>query len=101
MAASLTFKSADFEAVYGWLEGEPSLAVEVWGLEDGRRAALLAYNDNPQDGFSWSNWAAADHEDPSQLAGLFEALALVAEPEASAKVSQAFPGVFTPGPTDS
>ena len=101
MAASLTFKSADFEAVYGWLEGEPSLAVEVWGLEDGRRAALLAYNDNPQEGFSWSNWAAADHEDPSQLAGLFDDLALVAEPDASAKVAQAFPGVFTSGPADS
>ena len=101
MLASLTFKSADFEAVYGWLEGQPDVMVEVWGLEDGRRAALLAYNDDPQDGFSWSNWAAADHDDPSELAGLFEDLALVADPEASAKVSQAFPRVFTPGPAGS
>jgi hypothetical protein len=98
MPASLVFKSPDFEAVYDWLEGQPDLAVEVWGLENDRRAALLAYNDDPQDGFSWSNWAAAAREDPSELAGLFETLALVAEADVAAKVSQAFPGVFAPGP---
>jgi hypothetical protein len=98
MPASLVFKSADFEPVYGWLEGQPDLAVEVWGLENDLRAALLAYNDDPQDGFSWSNWAAAARDDPSELVGLFETLTLVAEPEAAAKVSQAFPGVFSPGP---
>ena len=101
MPASLVFKSAEFEPVYGWLEGQPDLAVEVWGLENDRRAALLAYNDDPQEGFSWSNWAAADPEDASELAGLFEDLALVAGPEVMAKVSQAFPGVFTPGPAES
>ena len=78
MPASLVFKSADFEPVYGWLEGQPDLAVEVWGLENDRRAALLAYNDDPQDGFSWSNWAAAARDDPSELVGLFETLTLVA-----------------------
>src|SRR6202012_1912827 len=71
MPASLVFKSADFESVYGWLEGQADLMVEVWGMENERRAALLAYNDDPQDGFSWSNWAAAAREDPSELAGLF------------------------------
>jgi len=101
MPTNLAFKSANFEAVYGWLENQPDLAVEVWGVEEGRRVALLAYNDNPQDGFSWSNWAAADREDPSGFAELFEDLILLAEPDAAAKLSQAFPGVFTPGPADS
>ena len=92
MLANLFFAFADFEPVFGWLEQHPDLALEIWGLEQGRRMALLAYSDG--DGYDWSNWMRDAAEDPSQLASLFEQLELVAEGETTAQLQSAFPAVF-------
>lgn len=94
MLTNIFLAVADFEPVYGWLEQHPGLAVEVWGLEQGRRAALLAYSDGPGDDYDWANWARAAYDDPSELAGLFEQLELVAEGETTAQLQSAFPGIF-------
>ena len=79
MLANLYFASSTFKPVFGWLEQHPGHAVEVWGLEQVRRMALIAYSDGPGDDFGWSNWARAAYEDPSELAAVFEQLELVAE----------------------
>ena len=94
MIESLYLRAADLEPIYGWLEQHGDAIVEVWGLENGRRAALLAYGDGPPDGFSWSNWASAASEDPSELLGLFEELELAAEGAMAAQLSADFPGLF-------
>ena len=52
MPTTLSLRAADLEPFYGWLEQHGEVQVEVWGLENGRRAALLAYSDGPPDGFS-------------------------------------------------
>ena len=96
MITNLYFASSGFEQVYGWLEQHPGLAVEVWGLETGRRMALLAYSDGPSDDYGWANWARSAYEDPSELAALFEQLELVAEHETADQLQAAFPGVFKP-----
>ena len=93
------FKSADFEQVFGWLEDNRVAPVEVWGLEDGRAAALLAYSEGPADAFGWSNWASADRQDPSELSPLFPDLELYIEDAPAQRITSAFPGVFTPAPT--
>jgi hypothetical protein len=95
MLTNLYFASSNFEPVFGWLEQHPGLAVEVWGLEQGRRMALLAYSDGPGDDYGWSNWATSAYEDPSELSPLFEQLELVAEGEAATQLQAAFAGVFT------
>src|SRR5580692_10258350 len=64
MATTLSLRGADLEPVYGWLEQHGDVLVEVWGLENSRRAALLAYSDGPPDGFSWSNWVSTAYQDP-------------------------------------
>lgn len=94
MLANLFFAFADFEPVFGWLEQHPGLAIEVWGLERGRRMALIAYSDGPGDGYDWSNWMRDAAEDPSELAALFGELELVAEGETAAQLQSAFPAVF-------
>ena len=94
MLTNLYFASASFEPVFGWLEQHGGRAVEVWGLEQGRRMALLAYSDGPGDDFGWSNWARAAYEDPSELCALFEQLELVAEGETATQLQAAFPNVF-------
>ena len=98
MLTSLYFAPASFEPVYGWLEQHVGVAVEVWGLEQGRRMALLAYSDGPGDDFGWSNWAKAAYEDPSELAMLFEQLELVADGDAASQLQAAFPNVLTTQP---
>jgi hypothetical protein len=94
MLNNLYFASAGFEPVFGWLEQHPGHAVEVWGLEEGRRMALIAYSDGAGDDFGWSNWARAAYDDPSELCALFEQLELVAEGEAASQLQAAFPGTF-------
>ena len=94
MLTNLFFAFSDFEEVFGWLEAHPGPALEVWGLEQGRRMALLAYSDGPGGAFGWANWLRAAAEDPSELASLFESLELVAESETTAQLQQAFPNVF-------
>ena len=51
MTTSLFLAPADFEPVYGWFEANAGARVQVWGLDDNRRAALLAYSDGPGDDF--------------------------------------------------
>ena len=93
--ASLWLNGANFEPVYGWFEQNGAVRVEVWGLEMNRRAALLAYSDGPPDGFSWSNWATAGYDDPSELLGLFQELELVLGDDTQVTtLTGAFPGVF-------
>ncbi len=94
--SSLTFASAAFEPIYAWFEQHPGLAVQVWGLEEGRAVALLAYSDGPDDAFGWANWARAAFEDPSELSGQFERLQLEADDSVVAQLNPAFPGVFAP-----
>jgi hypothetical protein len=97
LTTRLTFRCADFEAVFGWLE-QRGAPVDVWGLENDRAAALLAYSDGPGDAFGWSNWAAAAYPDPSQLAAMFETLQLESDSDLGAELNAAFPGVFTQAP---
>ncbi len=93
------FNSASFEQVFGWLEDNRVAPVEVWGLESGRAAALLAYSEGPEDAFGWSNWAKAAYQDPSELSPLFPDLELYINDAPAAQLTSAFPGVFTPAPT--
>jgi hypothetical protein len=95
MATTFLLRAADLEPIYGWLEQHGDVQAEVWGLENGRRAALLAYSDGPPDGFSWSNWVSAVNQDPSQALALFPDLeiALAADAEA-ASLKGAFPAVL-------
>ena len=97
MAASLLIAPASFEPVYGWFEDHPGVRVEVWGLDDNRRAALLAYSDGPGDGFGWSNWAGKAYDDPSELLTLFAQLEVVVEDAAAADLKAAFPDLFVTG----
>jgi hypothetical protein len=94
MLANQYLASAQFEPVYGWLEQHPGLAVEVWGLEQGRRMALLAYSDGPGDDFGWANWARSTNDDPSGLLTAFEQLELVAESDVATQLQVAVPGVL-------
>ena len=94
MIASLYFAASQFETVYGWLEQQAGLQVEVWGLDNGRRMALLAYSDGPGDDYGWANWARSGFQDPSELSALFEQLELVADSAVTAQLTTAFPGVF-------
>jgi hypothetical protein len=98
MLTNLYFASSNFEPVYGWLEQHAGLAVEVWGLEQGRRMALLAYGDGPGDDFAWANWVKSAYDDPSELSTLFEQLELVAEGDAATQLQAAFSGVFAKQP---
>jgi len=92
MPTTLSLRAAGLEPVYGWLEQHGEVQVEVWGLENGRRAALLAYSDGPPDGFSWSNWVSTAYQDPSEVMALFQDLeiALAVDSDA-ASLKAAFP----------
>jgi hypothetical protein len=95
MATTLSLRGADLEPVYGWLEQHGDVLVEVWGLENSRRAALLAYSEGPPDGFSWSNWVSAAYQDPSEVMALFQAVELALTTEAdAASLKGAFPQVL-------
>ena len=96
----LSLRAADLEPIYGWLEQHGDVQAEVWGLENGRRAALLAYSDGPPEGFSWSNWASAANQDPSEALALFPDLevALAAEAEATT-LKNAFPAILSDAPS--
>jgi hypothetical protein len=95
MTTSLFLAPADFEPVYGWFESHAGSRVQVWGLDDNRRAALVAYSDGPGDDFGWGNWVCNAYEDPSQIAPLFGRLELVVEADLAASLEAAFPGRFT------
>ncbi|HEX4199319.1 MAG TPA: hypothetical protein VHZ26_17930 [Caulobacteraceae bacterium] len=92
---SLTIDAGDdrLEGMYGWLEQHPGSPVEFWGLEDGRRFALLAYGDGGDDAFGWSNWATKAAEDPSELVGLFDQVEIVVAEEVATALQAAFPGI--------
>ncbi|MDR3470526.1 MAG: hypothetical protein P4M09_02355 [Devosia sp.] len=97
MNVSLFFRTANFEAVYAWLEQGRIGSVEVWGLEESRRAALLAYKADADDAFGWSNWVRQAYDDPSEICGLFDELELIVDGGAKDAAINAFPGVFTVG----
>jgi hypothetical protein len=96
---TLLLRSADLEPIYGWLEQHGDVRAEVWGLENGRRAALLAYGDGPPDGFSWSNWVSSVSQDPSESLGMFPDLEISLEADADATtLKSAFPTLLRDGP---
>ncbi len=96
MPATLALRAADLEPVYGWLEQHGEVQAEVWGLENARRAALLAYSDGPPDGFSWSNWVSTAYQDPSEVMTLFQDLEIALASDAdAASLKGAFPGVLS------
>jgi len=99
MTVSLFLPPADFEPVYGWFEDHEGVGVQVWGLDDNRRAGLLAYSDGPGDGFGWSNWVTAAYEDPSQIVPLFGRLELLVDAGVATSLNAAFPGLLIPGAT--
>jgi hypothetical protein len=101
VTAPLSFASESFEPIYSWFEQHAGMAVEVWGLENDRAVALLAYCDGPGDEFGWANWTRAANEDPSVICGLFERLQLEAEDAVAAQLTAAFPDLFTAGATAS
>jgi len=101
MTDSLYLRASDLEPVYAWLEQHSGARVEVWALENGHRAALLAYADGPPDAFGWSDWAAAVAQDPSELLGLFEELELAIDGDTAAQLNAGFPGLFHPPPAPS
>lgn len=96
MATSLILPSTDprVEAVYGWLEQHPGFQVQFWGLENQRRAALLAYSDGPADAFGWSNWASKA-DDPSEIVPGFEQLELIVEDGQAGVLNSTFLGLFS------
>jgi hypothetical protein len=94
MATALSLRAADLEPVYGWLEQHGDAQVEVWGLENGRRAALLAYSEGPPDGFSWSNWVSTAYQDPSEVMALFQDVEIALDTDVNAaSLKAAFPGL--------
>jgi hypothetical protein len=97
MAISLLLKidDAKLEAVYTWLEQHKGSQVQLWGLENQRRAALLAYSDGPDDDFGWGNWAVKVGDDPSELLAFFEQLELVVDAAVATTLNATFLGVFT------
>ncbi len=96
MTTSLTLAATEprMEAIYTWLEQHGGAQVQLWGLENQRRAALLAYSDGPADRFGWSNWASKA-DDPSQILPLFDRLELIAEDPLASALNATFLGVFT------
>jgi hypothetical protein len=99
MPTTLSLRAADLEPVYGWLEQHGEVQVEVWGLENGRRAALLAYSEGPPDGFSWSNWVSTAYRDPSEVIALFQDLEIALAVDAdAASLKSAFPAVLADAP---
>ena len=97
MTTSLFLAPADFEPVYGWFEANAGARVQVWGLDDNRRAALLAYSDGPGDDFGWSNWVTTAYEDPSEILTVFARLELAVDADIAASLNAAFPGLLAPG----
>ncbi len=96
MTTTFSLRAADLEPVYGWLEQHGDVEAEVWGLENGRRAALLAYSDGSPDGFSWSNWVSAVNQDPSTALDLFPDLQIALGTEGAASdLKNAFPAVLS------
>ena len=96
MATSLALPATDprIEAVYTWLEQHPGAQVQLWGLENQKRVALLAYSDGPTDAFGWSNWASKA-DDPSQILQFFEQLELVVEDAQAIALNATFLGLFS------
>ncbi len=99
MITSQFLAPAAFEPVYSWLEDHDGVRVEVWGLDDNRRSALLAYSDGPGDDFGWSNWVTKAYEDPSEILPLFGRLELLVEADVAASLAAALPGLLIPGET--
>jgi hypothetical protein len=98
MTMSLFLAATDprVEAVYAWLEQHPGAQVQLWGQENERRAALLAYSDGGDDTFGWSNWASKA-DDPSELLAFFDKLELVVDDVQATTLNATFLGVFTVG----
>jgi len=96
MAISLALAATDtrLEAIYTWLEQHGGSQVQLWGRENQRRAALLAYSDGPNDSFGWSNWVSKA-DDPSEILPSFDDLELIAEDQLASALNASFLGVFT------
>ena len=95
MATSLFLAATDprIEAVYTWFEQHQGPQAQIWGYENQRRAALLAYSDGPGDDFGWSNWASKA-DDPSRALSLFERIELITEDEQATALNATFSGAF-------
>jgi len=97
MTTSLFLAPGDFEPVYGWLEDHAGVRVQVWGLDDNRRAALIAYSDGPGDDFGWSNWVCGAYDDRSEIVPLFGRLELIVDADVASSLDAAFAGRLAPG----
>jgi len=95
MTTSLFLAPGDFEPVYGWFEDHAGARVQVWGLDDNRRAALVAYCDGPGDDFGWSNWVCNAYDDRSEIVPLFGRLELIVDVDVASSLEAAFPGRLT------
>ncbi len=97
MTVSLPLKVDEprLEAIYSWLQQRRGSAVQLFGWEEGKKAALLAYGDGADDGFGWSNWATKVADDPSTLLPLFDQLELVTDEAAASALNALFLGVFS------
>ena len=82
------------EAVYSWLQQRRGSAVQLFGREAGKKAALLAYGDGADDEFGWANWVTKVADDPSTLLPLFDELELVTDEVAASALNALFLGVF-------
>ncbi len=99
MSVSLIMAAGGLEPVYAWLEARPGAQVAIWGLDHGRRAALLAYSTGADDAFDWSDWVGRVLEDSSEILAGFDQLDVEFQDDALARQLQfAFPGVFTAPP---
>jgi hypothetical protein len=96
MPTSLRLKSDEgkLEAIYTWLEARKGPQVQLWGVENDRRAGLLAYSDGAEDDFGWSNWVSKAYDDPSELPPLFDQLELVIDDASAGALNATFLGVF-------
>lgn len=94
MTSSLFIRSSGLEPIFEWLEQQTSASVEVWGLEEGRRAALLAYGAGADDAFDWSNWLHEAYQDPSELVDVFEDIEIAIDEAGAAALKAAFPGAL-------
>jgi hypothetical protein len=100
MLSKVIVSPDNFEAVYIWLKATSSIEIQVWGLADDRRAALLACCDGPTDRFGWSNWVSAMFTDPSEILDCFTALEIELDRNSAIKLWSALPWAVTAAPDE-
>ena len=99
MTMSLMIKAGEprLEAIYARLQQLQGAQAQLFGWDDGRRAALLAYGGGAEDPFGWSNWMTKLADDPSTLLAGFEALELVTDEGTGSVLNATFLGAFSIG----